>query len=160
MKLFLAQHGPAVEKTVNRDRPLSEEGRLEVAGVARYLKQADANISGIYHSGKTRAQQTAAIFANELGINDIGQLDGINPNDDIEPVVAQIDKLTDDTMIVSHLPFLPRIVSRLLTGKTQSEASSMPGNIICLDRDNDGYWSLAGCCTYSSFDKTQEQDSL
>ena len=153
MKLYLAQHGPAVDKTVNRDRPLSEEGQQEVAGVARYLKQADAKISGIYHSGKTRAQQTAAIIADELGIDHVDQLDGINPNDDIEPVVEQINKLTDDTMIISHIPFLPRIVSRLLTGNIQAEASSMPGNIICLDRDKDGYWSLSGCCTYSSFDK-------
>ncbi len=157
MKLYLAQHGPAVDKSVDRDRPLSDIGQAEVNGVAKYLKQANARIAGIYHSGKTRAEQTAEIFASELGINNVEQMDGLNPNDDVEAVVEKINSLTDDTMIVTHIPFLPRMVSRLLTGDSASEASALPGNIVCLDRDQEGFWSLAGCCAYDSFDQQQNK---
>jgi phosphohistidine phosphatase len=159
MKLYLAQHGPAVDKSINRDRPLSDIGQEEVNGVAKYLKQSNAKIAGIYHSGKTRAEQTAEIFASQLGIGNVEQLDGLNPNDDVEAVVEKINSLTDDTMIVTHIPFLPRMVSRLLTGDPASEASALPGNIVCLDRDAEGFWSLAGCCAYDSFDQHHHNDA-
>ena len=153
MKLYLAQHGKAVDKQVDPKRPLSDQGEFEVSNVANYLKQSEVDIKSIYHSGKTRAEQTADIIANVLQISKLEQLDGINPNDDIEPIVDTVNSWNADSMIVSHIPFLPRIVAALLTGNLSAESSSLPGNIVCLERDDQNNWSLAGCCTYSSFSK-------
>jgi len=151
MKLYLAQHGKAVDKRVDPQRPLSEQGELEVSNVANYLKQSDVEISNIYHSGKARAEQTAEIIADVLGVAEMEQLNGINPNDDIEPIVKTVNLWKSDSMIVSHIPFLPRIIAALLTGNTTTESESLPGNIVCLEKDEQNNWSLAGCCTYSSF---------
>lgn len=151
MKLYLAQHGKAVDKQVDPQRPLSDQGELEVTNVANYLKQSDVDISNIYHSGKTRAQQTAGIMAKVLQIPKQEQLDGINPNDDIEPIVNRVNSWNTDSMIVSHIPFLPRIVAALLTGSVSYASTSLPGNIVCLEKDKQNNWSLSGCCTYSSF---------
>jgi len=156
MKLYLAQHGQAVDKNVDPDRPLSDQGHTEVGNVASYLKQSDTKITDIYHSGKPRAAQTANIFANILEVDHLDQLDGINPNDAVEPIVNTINGWTSDTMIVGHIPFLPHIVSRLLTDSEPSDSDYLPGNIICLERADNNKWSLAGCCTYASFNKTTD----
>jgi phosphohistidine phosphatase len=151
MIIYLAQHGLAVDKKINPDRPLSDQGRLEVKNAANYLKQSDVAIKDIYHSGKTRADQTASIFADVLNIEHIEKLDGINPNDEPEPIVDLINNWTDDTMLVTHLPFLPHLVHLLLTGKPPSDSDYLPGNIICLEKDDSGEWLLAGSSNYASF---------
>jgi len=151
MILYLAQHGLAVDKNIDPDRPLSEQGRLEVTNAALYFKQSGITVNNVYHSGKLRAAQTADIFADVLNIEHCEKLDGINPNDDVEPVIDIIHSWTTDSMVVTHIPFLPRMVSHLLTGKPPSDSSHLPGNIICLEEDNNGEWLLAESSTYSSF---------
>ncbi|MCW8963740.1 MAG: phosphohistidine phosphatase SixA [Gammaproteobacteria bacterium] len=151
MKLYLIQHGQAVDKKTDPQRPLSEQGKLEVGDVANYFRQSGLHIAHIYHSGKPRAAQTARIFANVLDIAHVEQLNGINPNDPVEPVVEIIEEWTENTMIVGHLPFLPHLVSRLLTGNAPSDADYLPGNIISLESDDHKTWSLAASGTYDSF---------
>jgi len=151
MKLYLAQHGQAVDKKIDPERPLSDQGRQEVGNVAIYLKQSDVEIIDIYHSGKSRAAQTAAIIADILGINQLQPIDGIAPNDPVEPVVDVINNWTDDSMIVGHMPFLPHMASHLLTGNPPSDSDYLPGNMICLERDPHNNWSLASCLSYTSF---------
>lgn len=158
MKLYLAQHGQAVDKKIDPERPLSEQGRLQVRNVANYLRLADVDIEGIYHSGKSRAAQTAEIFASVLGIQHLDKLEGLNPNDAVEPLVQTINSWTTDSMLVGHIPFLPRMISRLLTNDDPTDSHYLPGNIVCLEKDNNNQWSLAGCCTYSSFNKNIDND--
>jgi len=153
VKLYLAQHGQAVDKRIDPERPLSDQGLQEVGSVANYLRQSDVKIKDIYHSGKSRAAQTAGIFADVLDINHLNEIDGINPNDPVEPIVDTINNWTEDTMIVGHMPFLPHMASHLLTGKPPSDSDYLPGNIVCLERDKHNQWSLAGCCTYASFNR-------
>jgi len=153
MILYLAQHGLAVDKKIDPERPLSDQGRLEVRNIAHYFKQSDIAIKNIYHSGKSRAAETASIFADVLKVDLLEKLDGINPNDDLEPIVDIINSWTADAMIVSHIPFLPRLTSHLLTGKPPSDSNYLPGNIVCLEKDNDNEWLLSGSSTYTSFSK-------
>lgn len=159
MIIYLAQHGLAVDKKVDPDRPLSDQGRLEVNNTANYLKQSDVAIKDIYHSGKTRADQTASIFADVLNIEHLEKLDGICPNDELEPIVDIINNWTDDTMLITHIPFLPRMVSLLLTGKPPADSNYLPGNIICLEKDNSGEWLLAGSSTYASFSQSDNNST-
>ena len=141
MKLYLVQHGLAVDKSIDAERPLSEQGRSDVEGMATWLQKANIQIACVYHSGKTRAQQTAKIFADNLQIAQFHHIDGIKPNDEIEPMVKIINNLDSDTMIVGHLPFMQRMVSTLLCGSQEMGCHYQPGSVVCLASDN-GQWSL------------------
>ena len=151
MQLFLAQHGHAVNKSIDAKRPLSERGHVEVNGAAIYLQQSGAKIKNIYHSGKPRAQQTATIFADILDIQHTAQMHGINPNDDVKPITEVINSWTTDSMLVGHFPFLPHITHFLLTGTSPTDEDYLPGNIVCLEKGVDNLWLLAGSCAYTSF---------
>ena len=145
MKLYLAQHGPAVDKSVNRDRPLSDIGRDEVAGVARYLRQSDAKIAYIFHSGKTRAEQTAEILADVLDAGDRLEKweDGMAPKDDINTVKKKIERWDEDAVaLVGHLPHLSRLASELLAGNQYRQVINFKNaGIVCLSDENDS-WQL------------------
>ena len=59
MKLYLQQHGEAVSKDLDPERPLTGQGTEDVQRIARALKAAGVEITRAIHSGKLRAQQTA-----------------------------------------------------------------------------------------------------
>lgn len=63
MKLYLVQHGEAVSKQEDPERPLSEQGTRDVQAMAGFLKHAGIKVVRVWHSGKRRAEQTAIILA-------------------------------------------------------------------------------------------------
>ena len=71
-------------------------------------------VNRICHSGKLRARETAELLADGLGIDDLVQLEGMTPMDDVGAFVGRI---TDpDVMYVGHLPHLDRLASVLVAG--------------------------------------------
>ena len=66
MALFLVQHGRSLPKDVDSDQGLSKEGITEVERIAKVAQNYSIHISQINHSEKTRARQTAEIFASVL----------------------------------------------------------------------------------------------
>lgn len=144
MKLYLTQHGLAVAKDVDPERPLSEQGRRDVRRLADFLANAGVRVEQVLHSGKTRAQQTAAILADSLSPTAQPQTQaGISPNDPAEPLVAEIMAWSADTLLVGHLPFLGRLAALLLAGDANRPTLAFaPGSMACLERDHDGRWSL------------------
>lgn len=63
MKLYLVQHGEALPKEVNSDRSLSDQGRQDAERLARFLAGRGVRVSRVWHSGRTRARQTAELLA-------------------------------------------------------------------------------------------------
>ena len=115
MKLYLVRHGEAYLETVDPLRPLTDKGISETQRVANSLKQAHINIDLIVHSGKKRAQQTAEILKNALNPQcEILAKDHLAPNDDIDPIYQDINQHNKVVMIVSHLPYLAKLVARLI----------------------------------------------
>ena len=98
MKLYLVQHGLAVDKATDADRPLSDIGVEEVEAMASWLYKTDTSIAQIYHSGKTRAQQTACIFSSKLSDTPVEAIEGIQPNDDVT-VMLSFSRLASETVI-------------------------------------------------------------
>jgi len=145
MRIYITQHGFAVPKDVDPDRPLSEQGRLDVSRLAEFLKKADIEVAQILHSGKTRADQTAAILADSLLPN--GQplsRSGLGPKDPLESLTSDIVFWTEDTLIAGHQPFLGRLASLLLAGDPDRPTLSFqPGSMACLEKGADGNWALA-----------------
>ena len=145
MKLYLVQHGEATPEEVNPARPLTVQGQRDVQKVASFLNSVGIGPLPIRHSGKTRAKQTAEIIASRLGSKcQIAESKNLAPNDPVQIVADEISQMTDDLMIVGHLPFLGKLASFLLT---RSEAKSVVtfrmGGLVCLQRSDDQTWQVA-----------------
>jgi len=144
MKLYLTQHGEALSKELDAQRPLSKKGVADVEKLAKFLKQANVKFDRIIHSGKLRAEQTAIHLANHIN-NDIElETTGIiNPNDSPEAFAMQSDSWEGDTLIVGHLPFMARLVSHLLNNEDEPLiVAYQPGSVVCLECNADKKWLI------------------
>ncbi|MFV1997814.1 MAG: phosphohistidine phosphatase SixA [Acidiferrobacterales bacterium] len=144
MKLYLAQHGDATSKEENPDRPLSRKGAIDTENIARFLGRTNITVASVAHSGKLRAEQTAEILIEQLipgiapAINH-----NINPLDLPAVVAEEIEQWLDDVLLVGHLPHLAKLATLLLTSHEQPAIITFtPGTVACLERNEDGHWSL------------------
>jgi phosphohistidine phosphatase len=117
MNLYLVRHGKALSAAEDAARPLSERGRRDAEITAKLLKAFGAAPKQILHSGKTRAEETAAIVARFLapGVK-LEQHKGLSPMDEPGRVAALVTSWSEDTMLVGHLPHMARLTSLLLAG--------------------------------------------
>jgi phosphohistidine phosphatase len=144
MKLYLMQHGRPVAKEDNPDRPLSDQGEKDVEKVAGFLNRHGIRVDEAFHSGKTRARQTAEIMISKLhpGLA-LAQRDGLSPLDDVKDIANHIKVAKKDLIIVGHLPHLGRLVSLLITGsESVPVVSFQQGGVVCLEKDAEGLWSV------------------
>ena len=144
MHLFLVQHGQAKAESEDPERPLTEQGVDDVTRVAGHaLEQLGVRPARIVHSGKTRARQTAEIWAGELGLQ-ADEVDGLAPNDDPTAWVGRIEANNDDDlMLVGHLPHLARLAGLLLAGDADRQpVKFQPGGLVALERTDAG-WQVA-----------------
>jgi phosphohistidine phosphatase len=99
----------------------------------------------VFHSGKTRARQTAEIIAATVMPDEDGEARaGLNPNDPVEPMAERVSDWEQDAMLIGHLPFMERFAGRLVAGaEERSIVAFEPGSMVCLERlDPDG-WRVA-----------------
>ena len=144
MKLYLVQHAKAASKETDPQRSLTEEGRRDIQKVAAFIESLNLSVDCLWHSGKTRAKQTAEILAEVVEVaEEMSAHDGLAPNDEVTPLKEELISKNQNIMIVGHLPFLPKLASLLLTN---SESSNMVafknGGIVCLDYSDDNQWQL------------------
>ena len=141
--LYLVQHGEAVTEAVDPARPLSVEGRAVVEQVAAWAARRGVKVDQIRHSGKLRAEQTAAIFAEQLRPpGGVSAQPGLAPNDDVQPLADGVEDWPDSLMLVGHLPFLSRLASLLLIGRPQHAVIQFwNGGLVGLARDG-GNWAV------------------
>ena len=69
---------------------------------------------------------------------------GLAPNDSTDALFAAIDGWTEDTIVVGHLPFMSKMVSRLVTGnEDETVVHFKPGSVARLERgENGGGWTV------------------
>ncbi|MGD2075289.1 MAG: phosphohistidine phosphatase SixA [Gammaproteobacteria bacterium] len=144
MKLFLVQHGDAVSKDIDSERPLSESGRRDVERLAAFLKRADLRVSRVLHSGKRRAEQTAAALDAAVGSGGGGEpVSDIAPNDDVKAFAATLDAAAGDLLVVGHLPFMARLVGLLVCGDPDRQpVNYRPGSLVCLAPGEADDWAI------------------
>jgi phosphohistidine phosphatase len=118
MDVYLMQHGEAAPAEVDPARPLTEIGRRSVGAVAAHAASCGVHIDRIVHSGKLRAEQTAAILAGALGCDVVDQVEGLSPNAAVQEAAdALVDPAEAGSLaIVGHLPFLDRFAALLVAG--------------------------------------------
>ena len=143
MLLYLMRHGQAVSDLDDPLRPLSEEGRTEVEGMASFVRRNLSFLPGyIFCSPKLRARQTAEIVGSGLR-NPLTprQTEGLLPGDDPSIWAQQVGSFDRDLMLVGHMPHLGRLASLLLCwdpGKSLVRFS--PAAVLCLS--NQGGWMV------------------
>ncbi len=143
MNLYILQHGDAVPKDVDPERPLSEQGVRDIRILAMHMKNLDIRLGKFFHSGKLRAEQSAGLIAEALSpeIEPV-QAAGLSPNDDPAAIIGDLEQINGNLLIASHMPFVSRLCSSLLTGTTQAEFASVPGTLFCVEKSDDR-WRLA-----------------
>ena len=133
-RVYLAQHGMAVDKAVDPERPLSEQGIAQTQAIAEQLQRANIKVTRIFHSGKLRARQTAEIFASILTVDKLGSTEGFSPNDDVSQTPSQLT--FDDALYIGHLPHLDKLVSLLVSGDEASGVLMFQNSaVVCLEND-------------------------
>ncbi len=145
MKLYLVQHGEALAKDVDPARPLSDTGRSAVNTVGARLATNGLRVGAIVHSGKTRAEQTAALLADCLETErPVEPRAGLGPNDPVAPLAAEAASWREDTMLVGHLPFMAKLAGFLTAGDDSLEVVAFkPGTVLCLERSASARWHIA-----------------
>lgn len=148
MALYLIQHGKSLPKDQDPDQGLSQEGIAETQRMAKLAKDHGVVVSQIRHSVKTRARQTAEIFAKALNPQEgIQEVSGIQPLDDVAEYARLLDP-GQNIMLVGHLPFMEKMTSYLITGSIDKPVFKFQNSgIVCLDKDAEGrswliLWSL------------------
>lgn len=144
MEIYLVQHGEAKSEADDPERPLTERGRRDAAAVATVLKGYRLPLSAIWHSGKLRARQTAAVLGDLLEPGGgVRERSGLAPKDDPAAVAELLEEFDSPVMVVGHLPHLSRLASRLTVGDPEREIVRFrPGSVLCLVRTEDG-WRIA-----------------
>jgi phosphohistidine phosphatase len=118
MDVYLMQHGEAVPAEHDPQRPLSSDGAAHVRAVAARAAVCGVQVDRIVHSGKPRAEQTAAVLAEGLRCEVVEQVGGLQPNDPPDEAIAALVEVErpGSVVIVGHLPSLDRMASQLVTG--------------------------------------------
>ncbi len=144
MRLYLVQHGDALTKDVDPERPLSGQGQADIARLEAWLVTNDVTVSRICHSGKTRARQTAEMLGSVLETGGkIRFAGGLAPNDPPEVFLKRLQNVDEDTLIASHLPFVARVLSQAVTGSPDQQLVEVrPGSIAVVERGESGAWHL------------------
>ena len=141
MRLYVVQHGDALSAESDPERSLSARGRSDVERLAAFLK-GRAQVARIWHSGKTRARQTAELLDAAVGTGArVEARPGIDPLDPGQAFAAEGQGWAEDALVAGHQPFLGKLVARLVRGTAEPEVVRFdPGTATCLERAADGRW--------------------
>jgi phosphohistidine phosphatase len=142
MFLYVFRHGEAKPKNEDPERGLSDGGRKEVRAVCAVFAGSKPQVDAIWHSGKTRAAQTAGLLGAGLHIDQrVSARSGLNPNDPVPPLVDSIGSQNGNVVIVGHLPQLGKLISVLLLGAEQEFLDLPSAGLVCLESSADS-WRL------------------
>jgi phosphohistidine phosphatase len=140
-RLYFAQHGLAVNKAEDPERPLSKDGIEQTTSVANQLRAADIPVTNIFHSKKLRSQQTAEIFSSILKQAKISDIDHLSPNDDISLIKQHLT--TSNALYIGHLPHIEKLVTSLITDDEDLNIIKFQNSaVICLEKKETRYQIL------------------
>ncbi len=143
MQLYLMRHGEAESELTNAQRPLSATGRNDIQRVAAFVRANIAiNVKTIFHSGKTRARETAEILSSSVTSSEPMQVDDyLSPNADPEIWKDRLVGERESLMLVGHLPHLNRLVALLVCGDvSRTVVNFSTGTLVCLESNDLESW--------------------
>ena len=148
-KIYFMQHGLAVDKADDPERPLSEAGIKQTEKIADTLRTSGTVITSVFHSGKLRAAQTADIMAIAMDLDAATMIEGLAPNDEVTLLIQKLDDR--NTLYVGHLPHLERLAAYLISGNEDNKIVKFQNSsILCLEKEEEHYhvrWLLTSQLT-------------
>ncbi|MBI4682063.1 MAG: phosphohistidine phosphatase SixA [Nitrospirae bacterium] len=144
MYLYLVQHAASMSKEEDASRSLSEKGIEDIRKISGFVQGMNIKVTHILHSGKMRALQTAQILEEHI-TDDMGVLgtDGLLPMDEPEIWHKRLNEMSENTMLVGHLPHLSKLSVLLLCNNKKEEIINFEmGGIVCLKRSEDRNWTV------------------
>ncbi len=151
MMLYIVRHGQAHSKQEDPERRLTLKGREDVRKVTLVLQKQNPAIDAIYHSGKTRAQETADIIYKQLGLHCLlMRKDHLNADDDIQGIYQKIKETSQNIMIVGHLPFVAKLTCQLICGQREGQTLPFSAGSMAVLKRKDELWKLADFISPSS----------
>jgi phosphohistidine phosphatase len=139
MKLIIVRHGVASKTEDSPEAILTEGGAEGVLRLAAFLAGPGAAAPAeIRHSTKLRARQTADLIAESLpGEIPVFETDGLRPNDPVADLADELSLVSDELIVVSHLPFVDQLASRLVfDDETIQGFEFAPSTAVCLARED------------------------
>ena len=82
MRIYLVQHGESKSEEEDPQRHLTDKGIAEVRHVVNFLRPLELVVDTVWHSGKTRAQQTGELLAEVLRARLVQRV-GLGPKDQV-----------------------------------------------------------------------------
>lgn len=142
--MYIVRHGKAASSDVDPQRGLTQAGRAEVERVAKHLKSLNLSLDCVWHSGKSRAEQTTEILAEAMTVKEgVTAHAGLAPNDHVGPIRDEIESAGQNIMIVSHLPFVGILTSLLLTGSESGwPINFKEATTACLEKPSNNHWQI------------------
>jgi len=141
MFIYLVQHAEAKSKHEDIERGLSDQGLQDIQRMATFL-QGRVDAGHILHSGKKRARQTAEVLADILNIAHMEATPDLGPMADPGVWSAHLASMTENIMLVGHLPHMSRLAALLLSKDARREVVQFQtGCVVCLKK-REGGWTL------------------
>jgi phosphohistidine phosphatase len=142
--LYLVQHAEAKKEGEDPTRGLTDKGFRDIALIALFAHDQSVAVSRIYHSGIKRAQQTAQTLDDQIHPKEgMSEADWLAPMDDPAIWAERLSHMHEDIMLVSHLPYLAKLASLLLSGDSSKNLVDFKNSgIVCLNRFEDGHWAV------------------
>lgn len=145
MNVYLVQHAENKPEEIDPDKSLSDKGRTDIESVASMVsKHKDLRLSGIYHSGKTRARQTAEVLEKHLKAkNKAEQAEGLQPLDDPKEWASRLSNSNGDILLVGHMPHMTKLASQLIINNPDREVIDFQnGGVVCLSSEDGKDWAV------------------
>ena len=144
MKLFLMRHGEAsMQAPSDMERPLTERGVAQTKSLLDRSAKDFSSIKTIYASPYLRAQQTAQLVSDVLGIS-ISTMASITPDGNPRRVcdtLFEVEESAGDIILITHMPFVGSLNSLLTCGDSSFPEPFITSQVVMLEADK----VLAGC---------------
>ncbi len=142
MKLYILRHGEAEARAPSdAERQLTQDGRDQIAALADKAKEKLVGVELILASPYVRAQQTAALMDEVLGLG-VQTCEKITPAGSVLGTLQVLEQYSQsEILLVSHQPLVGELVNQL-AGKAQGYYTMPTGNLVCLEADP----IALGCC--------------
>src|SRR5271155_4363892 len=124
MNLFLLRHAKACARSPkwrpDGTRPLTRDGEKKMFEAARGIQTLEPSFDLILTSPYIRAFRTAEILGEVLGSKKVFETRNLIPEAEPEEIIDEINEnfsTLKQIVLVSHEPFMTRLISVLLSGK-------------------------------------------
>jgi len=145
VRIYIVQHAEAKPKSEDPERHITEKGRTETVKIAKIAEKiiGKNKIATIIHSTKTRSKETAEILSKFLQpAKGLIEKENIEPTADPNIIAKELKDISEDVMIVGHLPHLSKLVSLLICENPEIEIVKFRYScIICLEKE-DSKWRI------------------